>query len=125
MLFQAFSFDSINCTELSNSSDTYDLDWPTYESQRLHPEQRKNIIFEISVWPVIADDVTMIQITTRRKTDTECIGMLLTHTCNLNPGAILYNLSLQGVRLCSQRAQLFGELRRSCCQPECCKWDHR
>ncbi|KAK3499061.1 uncharacterized protein B0T23DRAFT_400744 [Neurospora hispaniola] len=85
----AFGFDVINCTELRNSSDTYDLDWPTYDSQRLHPEQRKNIIFETSVRPFYDDDLIMIQITTRRKTDTECTGMLLTHTCNLNPGADL------------------------------------
>nr|CAD70802.1 hypothetical protein [Neurospora crassa] len=67
----------------------------------------KNIIFETSVRPVMDDDLihhpdaissnrSMIQITTRRKTDTGCAGLFLNHTCNLKPGAVQYNVSLQG-----------------------------
>ncbi|EGZ74582.1 hypothetical protein NEUTE2DRAFT_125545 [Neurospora tetrasperma FGSC 2509] len=98
----AFGFDVVNCTELKNSSDTCDLGWQTIEPQREHDEYRKNIIFETSVRPIMDDDLihhpgaissnrSMIQITTRRKTDTECTGIFLNHTCNLNPGAVMYS----------------------------------
>ncbi|KAK3402795.1 hypothetical protein B0T20DRAFT_366921 [Sordaria brevicollis] len=110
LTIKAFGFDVINCTETRNSSDTYDVD-PRHLPEKVGSNAdkgvryEKKLMFESSVLPVTNWNFTdlppgpagmMMRITTRRKVDTDCTGSFLNHTCFLNPGAMLYDLSIQG-----------------------------